>query len=166
MTHKNAKSWNEWKWNRGFKTIFESILLVFLQEGVTEAFWPLLGVSLRTLLLFFIFFSQWFPDFFQQKLTKHEFEVLFKVIQTFTSEENLEKVFSIKDYFKNYQSTLNNSQKIKIKNYFIQVIQRLKEDDLIENNYKIIRDGHSFNTNKLTSKNINEGFIIYEKLNL
>lgn len=91
---------------------------------------------------------------------------MFKVIQTFTSEENLEKVFSIKDYFKSYQSTLNNSQKTKIKNYFIQVIQRLKEDDLIEDNYKIIRSGHLFNTNKLTSKNINEGFIIYEKLNL
>ena len=116
--------------------------------------------------LFYYAHPFFFPDFFQQKLTKHEFEVLFKVIQTFTSEENLEKVFSIKDYFKNYQSTLNNSQKIKIKNYFIQVIQQLKEDDLIENNYKIIREGHPFNTNKLTSKNINEGFIIYEKLNL
>ena len=116
--------------------------------------------------LFYYAHPFFFPDFFQQKLTKHEFEVLFKVVQTFTSEENLEKVFSIKDYFKNYQSTLNNSQKIKIKNYFIQVIQQLKEDDLIENNYKIIREGHPFNTNKLTSKNINEGFIIYEKLNL
>jgi len=80
----------------------------------------------------FIFLSVpiFLSEFFQQKLTKHEFEVLFKVIQTFTSEENLEKVFSIKDYFKNYQSTLNNSQKIKIKNYFIQVIQRLKEEEL------------------------------------
>jgi hypothetical protein len=41
-------------------------------------------------------------NFFQQKLTKHEFEVLLR--QTFTSEENLEKVF-LSDYFKNYQST-------------------------------------------------------------
>jgi hypothetical protein len=61
---------------------------------------------------------------------------VFKVIQTFTSEENLEKVFSIKDSF-------------------IQVIQLLKEDDSISNNYKVIRDGHAVNTNKLTSKNIN-----------
>ena len=64
-----------------------------------------------------------FPDFFQQKLTKHEFEVLFKAIQIFTSEENLEKVFSIKDYFKNDQSTLNNSQKIILNHYFLRIIQ-------------------------------------------
>lgn len=104
-----------------------------------------------------------FPDLFKQKVTKHEFEVQFKVIQIFTS-ENLEKVFFINDYFKNYQSTLNNSQKTKIKNYFIKVIQILEEYDLIEDNYKVIQDDQIINTKKLTSKNINEGFIICEKL--
>ena len=79
---------------------------------------------------------------------------------------SFDKVFFIKDYFKNYQSTLNNSQKTKIKNYFIQIIQLLKEYDLIENNYKLIQDGHIINTNKLTSKNINQGFILCEKLDI
>lgn len=104
-----------------------------------------------------------FPDFFQKKLTKHQFEVQFHVIQIFASKD-LEKVFFIKDYFKNYPSTLNNSQKTKIKNYFIEVIQILKEYDLIDNNYKLIQDGRIIDTKKLTSKNINEGFIICEKL--
>ena len=106
-----------------------------------------------------------FPNFIQQKVTKHQFEVQFYVIQIFTS-VNLEKTFFIKEYFQNYPSALNNSQKTEIKNYFIQLIQRLKEYNLIESNFKILQDGHFFKTRELTSKNINEGFVIYEKLNI
>lgn len=106
-----------------------------------------------------------FPDFIRQKVTKHQFEVQFYVIQIFTS-VNLEKTFFIKEYFQNYSSALNNSQKTEIKNYFIQLIQRLKEYNLIESNFKILQDGNFFKTPELTSKNINEGFVIYEKLNI
>jgi hypothetical protein len=115
--------------------------------------------------LFYYAYPFLFPDFIRQKVTKHQFEVQFHVIQIFTS-VNLEKTFFIKDYFKNYPSALNNSQKTKIKNYFIQLIQKLKEYDLIESNFKILQNGNSFKTRELTSKNINEGFVIYEKLNI
>ena len=39
-----------------------------------------------------------------------------------------------------------------------------KLGDLIENNYKIISNGFLLDTDVLTSKNISEGFVIYEKL--
>lgn len=78
----------------------------------------------------------------------------------------MEKTFFIKEYFQNYSSALNNSQKTEIKNYFIQLIQRLKEYNIIESNFKILQDGNFFKTPELTSKNINEGFVIYEKLNI
>ena len=41
-----------------------------------------------------------------------------------------------------------------IKKYFIKLVQLFKEQDLIEDNYKII------------SKNIFEGFVIYKKLSV
>ncbi len=66
--------------------------------------------------LFYYTYPFIFPDFLQQKLAKHEFEVVFKAVQVLTS-ENLEKVFFIEEYFKNYPSILSNSEKTKIKDF-------------------------------------------------
>jgi hypothetical protein len=48
-----------------------------------------------------------FSNLLKRKLTKHEFEVEFKIIQVFTSVD-IEKTFDIKDFFQNYPSTLPN----------------------------------------------------------
>jgi hypothetical protein len=85
------------------------------------------------------------PDLLKPKLKKYEFEVQFKVIQVFSSVD-IEKIFSIKDFLQNYPSTLNNQQKTKIKKYFIQLVGRLKEHDLIESKYKIIYGGKTYHT--------------------
>lgn len=45
-------------------------------------------------------------------------------------------------------------------------MQIIQESDLIEANYKIISNGILFDTNKLTIKNISEGFVLYEKLSI
>ena len=42
----------------------------------------------------------------------------------------------------------------------------LQNYDLIEDNYKYISQGKRYKTSKLDVKNISEGFILYEKLNL
>jgi len=105
------------------------------------------------------------PDLLKPKLKKYEFEVQFKVIQVFSSVD-IEKIFSIKDFLQNYPSTLNNQQKTKIKKYFIQLVGRLKEHDLIQSNYKIISGGKPYHTDQLTPRNIFEGFIVYEKLSI
>ena len=106
-----------------------------------------------------------FPDLLKPKLTKHEFEVQFQVIQVFSSVD-LEKTFSIKEFFQNYPLTLTNQHKTKIKKYFIQLIKMFEEHQLVDSNYKIICDGKVYDTDQLTSNNISEGFIVYEKLSI
>ena len=94
-----------------------------------------------------------------------QFEVQVHVFKTFSS-ENIEKVFLIKDFLQNYTSRFSNQQKTKIKEYFIQSIKLLQQYDLIENKYKIISNRFLLDTDLLTSKNISEGFVIYEKLSV
>ena len=102
------------------------------------------------------------PNSFQQKLTKYEFEVQFHIIQILNS-PNISKEFFIKEFFES-QSKLSNQNIANIKKYFIESIQILEEHDLIENHYKIISKGHFYNTTKLTTTNISEGFVVFEKL--
>lgn len=45
-------------------------------------------------------------------------------------------------------------------------IQVLEEYDLIEKNYKIISNASLYDTQELTTSNISEGFVIYEKLSI
>ena len=103
------------------------------------------------------------PNLITKKLTKHEVEVQFKVIQVFSS-VNIAKTFWIKDFFEDYSVKLTNQQKTKMKNYFIECLQQYKEHGLVDGNYKIISKGKAYSTKKLTSKVISEGFIAYEKL--
>lgn len=105
------------------------------------------------------------PNLINKKLTKHEVEVQFKVIQVFSS-VNIAKTFWIKDFFEDYAVQLTNQQKTKMKNYFIECLQQYKKHGLINENYKIISKGKAFSTRELTSKNISEGFIVYEKLSI
>lgn len=104
-----------------------------------------------------------FPGLLNLKLPKHQLEVQFKVIQVFSSFE-IEKIFLIKEFLENYSATLTNQKKTLIKNYFIELIQLLQDSDLIEPKYKVISGGKFIITDKLTRKNISEGFIVYEKL--
>ena len=45
------------------------------------------------------------------------------------------------------------------------MVQIFKEHDLIEDSYKIISNGHYYSTKELNTRDISEGFVIYEKLN-
>ena len=90
--------------------------------------------------LFYYKYPFYLPDFFQQKLTKDEFEVRVEVLKTFSS-KNIEKIFLIREFFKNYKSQLSNQQKTTMKGHFIQSIKVFQQYDLVENNYTIISDG-------------------------
>ena len=87
----------------------------------------------------------------------------FKFIQVFSS-VNIEKVFFIQEFLSSYPSVISNQRKNNIKKYFIQLVQLFKEHDLIENNYKIISNGHYYFTKEFNTRDISEGFVIYEKL--
>ena len=56
------------------------------------------------------------PNFFQQKLTKYELEVRFKLFQVFSS-VSIEKEILVQEFFKSYRSILNNKQKTKRKSF-------------------------------------------------
>ena len=105
------------------------------------------------------------PNLITKKLTKHEVEVQFKVIQVFSS-VNIAKTFWIKDFFEDYSVKLTNQQKTKMKKYFIECLQQYKKHGLIDETYKIISKGTAYSTKELTSKVISEGFIVYEKLSI
>ena len=101
------------------------------------------------------------PNFFNTKLTKHQFEIRFKFIQIFKL-INIKKVFSVQEFI---SSKVSNQRKTSIKKYFIEVIELLQKCDLIENNYKYISQASIYKAPKLDVKNIPEVFILYEKLN-
>jgi len=105
------------------------------------------------------------PDLLKRKLTKHQFEVQFKVIQVFSSVD-IEKHFYIDEFFHHYTSVFSNQEKTKIKEYFIQLIQLFEEHKLIESTYKVVSTKTLYQTNQLTSQNISKGFIVYERLSI
>lgn len=70
----------------------------------------------------------------------------------------------ISEFFQHYPSSLSNQQKSKIRHYFIELIEHLDTRKIIQSNYKYISKNIYYSTNKLTSENITEGFVIYERL--
>jgi ribosomal protein S24E len=115
--------------------------------------------------LFYYQYPFFLPNFFNTKLTNDEFNVRFKFIQTFTS-VNMEKVFLIEEFLTNYPAIISNQRRNNIKKYFIELVKELKDSNLIESNYKILMDGSIISVNQLTTQNISQGFIIYEKISL
>jgi hypothetical protein len=112
--------------------------------------------------LFYYKYPYYLPNFFNIKLNKYQFEVRFKFIQVFSS-INIEKVFWVSEFI---PSKISNQRKASIKKYFIEVIELLQNYDLIEDNYRYMSQGKIYKTSKLDVKNISEGFILYEKLNI
>jgi hypothetical protein len=51
-----------------------------------------------------------FPDFFKEKLTIYEFQVLFEIVKIFSS-SNTRKEFNIQEFLHSYPSTLNSKRK-------------------------------------------------------
>lgn len=109
--------------------------------------------------LFYYLYPFGLPNFFNTKLTKDEFEVRFKFIQVFNS-INIEKVFRIQEFLDLYLSVISNQRKSNISKYYIQLVQELKNNDLIEPDFKIISDGSFILADKLTLSNISGRFII------
>ncbi len=65
-----------------------------------------------------------FSDIFQQKLTKHQFQVLFEIIKNYSS-IHFRKEFNITQFLDNYPSVLSNQHKRQIQEYFIHYLKIL-----------------------------------------
>lgn len=113
--------------------------------------------------LFYYQYPFLLPDLFNTKLNKHEFAVRCQFVKIFSS-VNIEKKFLIKDYLNSYPSIVSNKQKSKIKQYFLDVIEIVRNQGLIESYYKIISDESGFFVTELRISEISTGFVIYEKL--
>lgn len=110
-----------------------------------------------------------FPDFFNsQRLSKHQFAILFEFISVFTSTVGLEKRFQLDQFFDTY-SKISNEQKRTMKEAFLDFIRKFHEKGLIEDSIQIIS---SKTTNAITPirisqlqvSHLSDGFILYEKL--
>lgn len=71
-----------------------------------------------------------FQDLFNKKLKKDEFQVLFEIITSFSS-ESLRKELNIKDFMTNYTRSSSNQRKTQIKRYFIHYITVLHQQNKI-----------------------------------
>ena len=72
-----------------------------------------------------------FSDVFQQKLTKHQFQVLFEIIKTYSS-IHLRKEFNVTQFLNNYQSVLSNQHKRQIQEYFIHYLKILHREGKLQ----------------------------------
>jgi hypothetical protein len=72
-----------------------------------------------------------FSDVFQQKLTKHQFQVLFEIIKTYSS-IHLRKEFNITQFLNNSPSVLINQHKRQIQEYFIQSLKVLYQEGKLQ----------------------------------
>lgn len=97
--------------------------------------------------------------------TKFQFEVQFEIIRVFSS-VNIEKSFRIKEFLELYPAKISNKQRSDIKKEFIHWVTILRDFDLIENNYKIMKDGWYQPVSELTNSNISDGFLLYEKIDI
>jgi hypothetical protein len=79
---------------------------------------------------------------------------------------SLEKEIYLEDFFKSYPSVLNNQQKTNIKKSLIELVKLFEKYHLIESRYKILSNGSFHDIQELTTRNISEGFLIYEKLSI
>jgi hypothetical protein len=114
--------------------------------------------------LFYYSYPFAFPDLFDPNISKTKFAVLFEVIRVF-SDVGLDKQFEIQHFLDTYPSTLSNQQIQQIKKFFIEAVEVLEKNNLIQPRFKIIQNGSLQSVDKLTWKNIGEGFVLYEQLN-
>jgi hypothetical protein len=105
------------------------------------------------------------PDFFQEKLSKDDFEVRFRILQVFSSVE-IAKEFRIQEFLDTYPSKISNQRITAIKQSFINSVLILNQYKLIEPYYRNLNDEQLYSIDKLDRRTLGKGFIIYEKLTL
>lgn len=107
-----------------------------------------------------------FSDIFQQKLNKHQFQVFFEIIKTYSS-IHLRKEFNITQFLDNYPSVLSNQHKRQIQEYFIQYLKVLHQEgklqekvlDLLSNKVLSINNLNSSYSQIAVFENINVQFL-------
>lgn len=96
-----------------------------------------------------------FNDFFQDKLTKYQFQVLFEIVKIFSS-SNIRKEFHIQQFILSYSSSLNGKLIIKIKDHFIEYLQVLENQGKIRDEVLLLPSNKIHNIHQLTSSHLHK----------
>ena len=91
-----------------------------------------------------------FSDIFQQKLNKHQFQVLFEIIKTYSS-IHLRKEFNITQFLDNYPSVLSNQHKRQIQEYFIHYLKILHREGKLQDKVLDLSSNKVFQITDLNS---------------
>ena len=110
-----------------------------------------------------------FPDFFKEKLTIDQFQVLFEIVKIFSS-NSTRKEFNIQQFLDSYSSNRNGTRKKKIKESFIQYLKVLQEQGKLHHEVLFpsvnphYKEKSTCIINQLTSERLafSETFVVFE----
>ncbi len=94
-----------------------------------------------------------FYDFFNEKLTKHQFQVLFEIIKNYSS-IHLRKEFNITQFLDNYPSVLSNQHKKQIQEYFIHYLKILHQEGKLQDKVLDLSSNKLFPITDLNSSHL------------
>ena len=121
----------------------------------------------RILLLEELFDYQYqfkYPDLFEtenNKLTKNQYLVRFEFIRVF-SIKSATKHFYLREFFQ--QHPVSNKRIRDMKQIFIELISQFYQIRLINSKVKLMLHNNYIDIDNLTTFNISDGFILYEKI--
>ena len=105
-----------------------------------------------------------YPDLFETEsstLTKDQYLVRFEVIRLFST-KSATKHFYLREFFQ--QHKVSNQRIRDMKQIFIQLIQEFYQFRLIQSKVKLMSHNYYVDIQDLTTYNISDGFILYEKI--
>ena len=105
-----------------------------------------------------------YPDLFQKesiKFNKDQYLVRFEFIRVFSSKSGT-KNFYLREFFQ--QHPVSNKRIRDIKRIFIELIQEFYQFGLIDSKVKLMLHNDYRDIEDLTTFNISDGFILYEKI--
>jgi hypothetical protein len=105
-----------------------------------------------------------YPDLFETesiKFNKDQYLVGFQFIRVFSS-KNATKNFYLREFFQ--QHPVSNKRIRDIKRIFIELTQEFYQFGLIDSKVKLMLHNDYIDIENLTTFNISDGFILYEKI--
>lgn len=105
-----------------------------------------------------------YPDLFETesiKFNKDQYLVRFQFIRVFSS-KSATKNFYLRQFFQ--QHSVSNKRICDIKRIFIQLTQQFYQFGLIDSKVKLMLHNSYLDIQELTTSNISDGFILYEKI--
>jgi hypothetical protein len=117
--------------------------------------------------LFYYLYPFLFNDYFQTKLTKYQFQVLFEIIQVY-SFTDIKKEFHFQQFINSYPTTLNGKLKRRIKEQFIQYLQVLENQRKIRPKVLILPSNQIYQINQLTYRDLykNKTIVAFEIIDI